>query len=95
MITVKYYPSGEYSPLPGGARKYDFDTYYEFKQWVKSYVCIHCLHEFKDWHEKEPTTLSDWLWGGCGCEIGVEDTDDQIHWDDVMEYPTDYIKKEV
>lgn len=95
MIVVEYFPIGERSPLPNGAKSVQFDTHADFKDWVKSYVCIHCLENFKDFYQKEPTTLSDWLWGGCGCEIGVEDQDNQIHWDDVMEYPTDYIKKGV
>lgn len=94
MITVEYYPMGEYSPLPDGKRIVTFNTHVDFKDWVKSYVCVHCLEDFKEWYSKEPETLGDWLWGGCGCEIGVEDPDDQIHWDDIMEYPTDYIKKE-
>ena len=94
MITVEYYPAYERSPLPNGDREHVFETYHDFKEWVKGYVCIHCLETFKAWHGKEPETLADWLDGGCGCEIGIDDPDEQICWNDIMEYPTEYIKKD-
>lgn len=90
MITVDYYPAGERSPLPNGKETYDFNTFQEFKDWVQSYVCVHCLVEYQELENEEPSTLSHWLEMGCGCEIGIEDPKDMIDWDAKMNLPQRY-----
>jgi hypothetical protein len=90
MISVDYYPSGEGSPLPNGQSTYTFITFSEFKRWVQSYVCIHCLVDFKEQKGYDPSTLKHWLDQGCGCEIGIGDPNDKIDWDASMTLPENF-----
>jgi hypothetical protein len=90
MIIVEYYPAGENSPLPGGSREYEFETFSSFLHWVGQYVCINCLVDFTTFHEEEPKTLADWLDMGCGCEIGITDSNDMIFWDTEMKLPDNF-----
>ena len=93
MIVVDFYPAGERSPFPDSSKtQWSFATHEEFKQWVQSYVCIHCLVDFYDFNQKDPETLHDWLDMGCGCEIGVTDEQNMINWDDKMIVPDNYVK---
>jgi hypothetical protein len=85
MITVEYYPVFiTTSPLPNGKQFDTFNSHEEFVSWVKTYVCKHCLEDFKDFYGRPATTLDDWLDMGCGCEIGVEDPDNLINWYEAM-----------
>lgn len=91
-IVVEWYPSGEDSPFPDPkTTEWEFGSHKEFKEWVQGYVCVHCLVDFLDFTKREPETLKDWLNMGCGCEIGVTDTDNIIKWDDKMT-KTDAVK---
>ncbi len=93
MIIVEYYPAGEASPLPNGETVHLFKTFEDFKEWVQSYVCIHCLVDFYDFYDNAiPSTLKDWLDMGCGCEIGVEDPNDLIDWDSKMKLPDNFME---
>jgi hypothetical protein len=93
MITVEYYPAGEKSPLPNGDATHSFETFDDFKAWVQSYVCIHCLVDFYEFSNgKVPTTLEHWLDMGCGCEIGVGDPNNMIDWDSQMELPNNFME---
>ena len=85
MIIVNYLPVFlTSSPLPNGKQSCSFSSYEDFKTWVKSYVCIHCLEDFEEFYERKPTTVSDWLSMGCGCEIEIIDESNAINWKDFM-----------
>jgi hypothetical protein len=90
MIAVEYYPSGETSPLPNGQQIYTFITFQEFKRWVQSYVCVHCLVDFKEQNGYNPLTLAHWLDMGCGCEIGIDDPNSIIEQDALMVLPENF-----
>lgn len=91
-IKVEYYPAFEKSPFPNpDVSEWEFESHEEFKEWVQGYVCVHCLIDYEEWTGKQPTTLGHWLHMGCGCEIGVDDTDNIIDWDDEMEYTETYL----
>ena len=83
-ITVLYMPAGEKSPLPNGNREHLFITHNEFKEWVATYVCGSCLLDFENEYGKPAETIGDWLEGGCGCEIDVDDPNNMIYWNDAM-----------
>ena len=84
MIAVEYYPACEKSPLPNGESKYTFATSADFVAWVKTYVCNHCINHYENFHKSKATTLTHWLWGGCGCEIGITDENKLINWEEEM-----------
>ncbi len=94
MIVVTFLPSGEASPLPGGLKTYAFIDFDEFKQWVQAYVCFWCLVDFKDFAEKDPVTIADWLSMGCGCEIRIESDEGDIDWDAPMVLPKKYFEED-
>ena len=81
MIRVTYMPSGEAGPFENSATEKDFETFNEFKDFVKNYVCEHCLVDFKDWEDRETLTIADYLSMGCGAEIFVEDEENMIDWE--------------
>jgi hypothetical protein len=92
-IVVEFYPAGEKSPFPNpDVSDWTFNSHDELKQWVQDYVCIHCLVDFYDSHQKDPETLDDWMSMGCGCEVGVTDDSNMINWDDRMIVPKEYPK---
>ena len=93
MILVEYYPKSEHSVLPNNGREYEFTDVDEFLEWVQKYVCIYCLIDFRDTYDANPLTLSDWLEFGCGCEIGITDTKQEIDWDYHMTLPANFEKK--
>lgn len=85
MITVEYYPAFiATSPLPNGEQYAIFNLQEEFVAWVKTYVCIHCLESFQECYGRSATSLSEWLDTGCGSEIGVEDPNNLINWNEVI-----------
>lgn len=89
IIKIEYIPSFiTSSPLPNGEKTYEFCTFAEFKDWVQSYVCIHCLVDFAMSNNRSPETLSEWLDMGCGCEIDIEDDTNQIDWASKMTQPS-------
>lgn len=83
-IKVSYLPAGEAGPFKNGATEAEFTTYRVFKKWLAGYVCEHCLEDFKDFHGRSPKTVKDWIWGGCGCEIFIDDPYNMIKWDDAI-----------
>ena len=85
MITVTYLPSGERGPFKDGATEGVFNTHDEFKAWVKSYVCEHCLEDFEDFTERKAVSVADYMSMGCGCEVYVEDPENIIDWEDTYE----------
>jgi len=90
MIIVEYYPAGEASPLPNGSRTHSFSTFDAFKEWVRNYVCIHCLVDFKEFAGRNPETIGDCLDMGCGCEIGITDETNMIVWNTKMALPENF-----
>lgn len=84
MITVIYAPSDNGSIGPNGEKIMIFNTHAEFRDWVPTYVCSSCIEDFREWNERDPVTISDYLSHGCGCEIDIDDPDNLIYWDDVI-----------
>ena len=83
MITVEYLPAdGPISMIPEGTIA--FNTANEFVVWLSAYVCQSCLNEYKNFHDKEPKTVADWLWGGCGCEIEIHDPENMIDYETLV-----------
>ena len=85
MITVTYLPAGERGPFKDGATEGVFNTHAEFKRWVKSYVCEHCLESFEDFIGRKAISIGDYMEMGCGCEVHVEDPNNLIDWEDTYE----------
>jgi hypothetical protein len=93
MILVKHLPANEASPLPGGLKVYGFIDFNEFKEWVQNYVCVGCLVDFKDFTDRDPSTIFDWLEMGCGCEIKIEHDKGDIDWSAKMKLPKEYFER--
>lgn len=84
MIAVTYMPAGEPGPFKDGATEGVFNTHAEFKSWVKSYVCEHCLVDFEEFTGRKATSIGDYMAMGCGCEVYIEDPENIIDWDEEM-----------
>lgn len=81
IIKVSYLPSDGANIFGTGERDHEFNTFDEFVVWVRNYVCEYCLDDFREYANREPITIEDWLSMGCGCELDIEDDHDMIDWD--------------